>query len=642
MDALNFNDTFWESYNHTKGKIEYIDSNYIPTDARRYMSSSVMDLDPHLFADSLAGVGKYDVAAIKFAYGDLVETFDAQNPALYYENLLYLHDYNAIPKIFSGTQACAQSSGADCDDLIIDAFTAYQGNDFTTFNRKLSTYLHDAPNNVVTPSTANISKRGHTTLDKLKDAWSTYYNGGDYALPSIVPYEFCPDDDAHPLDMMCQPYDKGPSFTDVTTYRLKRFNASYLFKNFQPHRLFMGGSYIQTYLSTLIGRLFAPMSTMYYYHILSSGELGFDDEGNRLTFRDFPKGLDWQKAGLGGVNNLVSIINQPEPGTYCKEGDIYRLQGQESTCASNETLDIDLTSSWLSGNGNIGRHYNSQWTNEHSYEPLVIGSFYDKFAALWALSFYPDFSDSAEDMGVRPSHWTESEDEMLEVFSSAFTGMPSKFNWRVRYTSFGHEIFPAPVNAIYPLWDSDWDYDLPSIEAPTSWALRYYSMVLPMARFNGLSAQGKDFSYYARICLEADSECLGHISKQESTAGNDSVEGTGLDIVGYPDPLTGLYIVRYQDPLTDRVYVAPHTEKYGDWPGHADQKAIAATLLEEAQELAILYNAALHAYTADKSTANQATLNGAEEDLSAMNGLIELVRELSSLMIPSDESTPEE
>ncbi|MDP7038014.1 MAG: zinc-dependent metalloprotease [Myxococcota bacterium] len=615
IDALNFHDEFWDSYDETSGKIEYIDSaTQSPTSAERYMYSSIMDYDARFFADSLQGIGKYDVATIKFGYGNLIETFDVTVPALYYENLLYLHDYNAIPKILSGTQACAQSSGADCDDLVIDAFTAYQGNDTTTFNRKLNTYLRDAPDNVSTPSTANISKRGHTTLQALKEAWTTYYNGGDYAVPSIVPYEFCPDEYSYASNVTCQPYDKGATYADVTTDRMERYDSYYAFRNFKRNRISFNDFYINSYLSSLIGRTFSPMSTMYRYYLYSFSGIGYDDDGNYLTLNDFPIGQDWQKAGLDGLNNLARVINQPEPGTYCKDGTTYKPLASGTTCTSGSTVDVGVGE---------GRYYYSKWTDEYYYKPTVIGSFYDKYAALWSLtdnegSFYQDFSDLLDSGAFSLSYWRGLQDEMLETFSGAYTDLPSKFNWRVRENSDGKELVAAPVSDIYDTWNSESDYDLPTIESPTSWTLRYYGILLPMARFNSYYDYTQDFSHYARICLEGYSDCVDY-GQSDTDGDGDLTDEDASSVVEYVDPLSG-----YK-------YLAAKTHKYGSG-GDADVKAVGARMLEEAQGLATIYDNALDAYTADNSTDNLAILNAAEEDLNAMNGLVEVVRQFSYLM----------
>ena len=73
-DALNYHDHYWEIRNPEAKTLDLPSREEMQAGIREYAYSSIMDYGARLNSD-IRGIGKYDVAAIKFGYGQLVETF---------------------------------------------------------------------------------------------------------------------------------------------------------------------------------------------------------------------------------------------------------------------------------------------------------------------------------------------------------------------------------------------------------------------------------------------------------------------------------------------------------------------------------------------------------------------------------------
>jgi len=191
----------------------------------------------------------------------------------------------------------------------------------------------------------------------------------------------------------------------------------------------------------------------------------------------------------------------------------------------------------------VGKHFFTKWTDEFYYKATRLGTYYDKWAALQALTsnegfFWRDFSSYFDVGAFSLSYWSGGlQDEMLDLFTGAFQGGTGKFAWR--YNTMGStdssKYWPAAVVDIY---DDETNYNavmrMPRIEAASSYNLRWYGMVLPMLRYNALFDYTSDFSNYARVCLEGYLDCME-----------------------YEDVPT----TKYTNPLSGYTYIASNTDR---------------------------------------------------------------------------------
>ena len=557
IDALNYDPKFWEDYEYNagigEGTVRRFNPNGTPTMATQYMYSSIMDYSARFWADDVQGIGPYDLAALKFGYGGLIEVFDEPvmgqpfNVSFINE---YLYDYTWIPK------------------LVGTGWTDYYSQD-SEFYDWLPTAMRQA-----TPKVDNIWKRSDVTFEEYVEKTSACYLGSCPFPPTPVPYMFCTDDRAG-WWFDCQLYDHGANLREVTADRMERYDEYYMFTNFKRDR-FGFGEYngINDYNQRLLSRYLLPMWNSFNFY--SYGFLSLDTNqltGEAILLNEYPMAQGWQASAMDGLNYLASVMLHPEPGTYCLDSaaNTYRLTGdlgETVTCATGAPIEVPL---------GVGKYLKTRWSNDYYYKPTHIGSFFDKWIATWAFTydqgfFYQDFSASLDAGAFSYSYWRSLQPEMLDLFAPLLTGADNPFSWRVDATDPNHPEFKwTPVVDIYD--DADWDAvadgALPTLESSTSWTLKYWSLVLPLVRFNSMVDYTLDFSDYARVCLEGYQDCM-----DISTVNNAGVVSPGVE---------GDDFVAYTDPLNGYRYIA------SSYPGRTDRRSIGRELVEDAQAYANEY-----------------------------------------------------
>jgi len=366
---------------------------------------------------------------------------------------------------------------------------------------------------------------------------------------------------------------------------MERYDAYYFFQNFKRDRVsFNDYSYVNSHLQRLYSRYFSPMSNIYRWALFSQVDVGQDDQGRNLTLGDFPFGRDWQTAGFEALNFLNQVVEQPEPGMYClDEGalvgdasdDVYRHTKDPASCGT-QTLDVPV---------GVGKYYYTDWTEELEYEATRIGTYYDKWAAIFAMTdntgfFYRDASSYFDAGAYALSFWSgDLKEEVLEAFKHHYTGESSAFSWQYDENKPAAEQFQAkPVLDIYtnPTTGT-------RIEGATSWSLRYLGLLLPMMRYNSEFDYNTDFNNYARVCLEGNRDCLDIDASVSQTT--------------------------FTNPLTGHVYKASNT----DMPGYA----LAPRLLNAANDTVTQnYDPAKIAYEAcfTAGVKNGSCVGGGDED----------------------------
>ncbi|MBI5507108.1 MAG: zinc-dependent metalloprotease [Deltaproteobacteria bacterium] len=590
MDPLNYKPEFWNYWRDGGG----VGQNTIDKDAGgdQYMYSTIMDYDARFYADSFHGIGLYDNAAIKFGYGGLVETFDYPI-ALYYDTLMFFNDYTDIPYVLGETTCVLQNSQGSCtnDDALQSVFTdgfcgkasaaesaaltAEAAGDYALAtqmwneydvnteycNRYVNSYWQSALEGA-TPAVENIQLRADVPFDTIVDNWTNYYlywNYGrselDYQLPDEVPYKYCPDEFSYWTWVECKPWDKGANFVEVTRDRMERYDAYYFFKNFKRDRAeFNDSVFLNQYIAGLYDRFFSQMSNVFIYSLYAGEYLGRDKTGRDLYYTDFAFGRDWQAAGLEGLNFLTTVLEQPEPGSYCLNAasNTYEPVANPTDCTvAADRLEVPL---------GIGKYYMTKWTDEYYYKATRIGTFWDKIAALLALTdnqgfFFRDYSSWFDTGAWSLSYWSGGmQSQMLDIFQSPYTGKPSSYSWRYNpsWTGDTDKFVTAPVVNIYDGVDDAAIQAMPKITSASSWTLRYYGMIWPLIQYGAMFDYTTDFSNYSRVCLDGYLDCM--------TYGG----GNPADVV------------KFTDPLTHYTYVAPRTDK--------PTVALGARLLNDAQQ----------------------------------------------------------
>jgi hypothetical protein len=586
-------------------------------------------------------------------------------PSWVLDNFMFLRDYHDLPKILSGRLTCNNRSDCDPDLWLAweayqravkaeqdagtldtegdrdgaDAKRIEANAEWDKFYESLWTFFRDATEGVE-GDVEGIWDRKYISFDKLQQAHTAYSEGGS-PPPDVVPYKFCSDEIAYyGYRIDCQRWDKGATHLETVRDRMERYDAYYFFSNFRRDRANFGS--IGSYLGGVYGRYFSPMASMFRWAMYSENGLGTgrDNQGRPLTYADFPVGRDWQAAGLEGMNFLNQVFEQPAPGSYCLGEDskvslvaqaddcagvaesycqdddgtfrdlsvcesgvvktfcttsvpVYKPLAAGDTCATGESMTVDP---------GIGKHYSTTWTNEYNYKPTRIGAFWDKYAALFAMTenegfFFRDFSSYFDIGAFKLSYWSGGfQNELLDMFQGVFEGGTGRYAWRFDKDRNGADRFrPAPVVDLYV---DAVDEALPRIQSSSSYSLKYWGMILPMARFNSPFDYTADFLNYSRVCLEGYVDCL---------------DWEGFDSVDFIDPTTG-----YK-------YVASVSDK--------EDRSIAKRLLVDLDAFRIReYQPLKDAYGEDPSSDNLLALERAERELNRRLGFLDLTREVGAYM----------
>jgi hypothetical protein len=523
--------------------------------------------------------------------------------------LLQFNDYTDVPKILNGTATCRQGSG--CPSDISGNFSnwynkyeaALQTNSAADDQEALEmmgryqlSYLKDALTGLQ-PKPENIWKRGYVSLKSIVDETAE----NTYSQASEVPYEFCPDEFSWESNVACQPYDKGANYREMTADRMQRYDSYYFFSNFKRDRVsFNDNVYLNSYVSRLMSRYFAPMSNVYRYYLYGFQNMGKDKNGATLTLNDFDLGSDWQAAAVDGLNYLTSVLMQPDAGTYCFDAatSVYKASTNGTCPTGVQSLNVPV---------GVGKYFNTQWTDEYFYKATLIGSFYDKYAALWALTsnegvFYQNFSDMLDQGAFALSYWRGLKAPMLDLFSSAFTGQAGNLSWRYSKVGNTENFTPVPLVDQYNTPASV--ASLPKIEPSTSWTLRYYGMILPMARFNSMYDYTEDFSNFVQVCLEGYQDCRAFSG---SSSDGNTIQGVeGRDYTAFIDPSTGYRYLAAKTP---------------DQTG-----ALGAQLLDEAQRYVD------DVYAPALQNGNAASIAAAERGLYERTSYLDMIRRFANAM----------
>lgn len=258
-DALNFHDRFWELEASKK-------ATEVKLDARQpeYMYSSIMDYHGRINAD-FQGLGKYDKAAVKFGYGQLVETFGdaAVVGGQELKNWRFDNDYKRL--------------------LVAN------GDDKAYF-----------------ASQEQMTGRVDVRFDWNKDGLKAAEVAG--LLRNEVPYGFCSDEYADRIPT-CRRFDFGANAREQAGADYVNYKNYFIFTHFLRGRLTLDWNRAQRPAI----RAFSNARQTYQYWYLYYSTI--DD------FLSTDRGKDMLEAFVQGFNLMAEVLAMPEPGPYvsCQE-----------------------------------------------------------------------------------------------------------------------------------------------------------------------------------------------------------------------------------------------------------------------------------------------------------------------------------
>ncbi len=443
-DALNYGKQYWD-----------IRTNMAPEDWAKnslpeHQYSTVMDYGARFNTD-VSGLGRYDYAAIRFGYGQLIDIMPTATSAanqLSYD--LFFGDYKKIPDMVGGV-----------DKLEDTAIMPYK------------------------ISVANLQD-GYQNLAS---------NMGKFGIFPERPYKFCSDEFEGNLD--CKQWDQGANQQEIVNNVIDLFKNYYVFNGYQRGRLTWS---INSYLTRLSGRYFNRFSEAFQFYYF------FGDSFSGSALSD-----DLLSAAILSLNTLGEVLETPEPGLHCatdSSPDVLAVsQGFGTQTCHNDAPEMTISLP-------DGKPYYIDFSDDYYYRITRAGSLYEKLAALQALtstqSRFFRVDNFADQDRYSINYYRLFKDQMLTLLSGVIRNDPTAYGGYVASGVYK----PAPVvdpsifgKATYPMPE----YMLPTakrVDTPVNKTIRYFALGLALAQLDTTWDSTLDFGSYANVTLKGSNDDL--------------------------------------------------------------------------------------------------------------------------------------
>ena len=341
--------------------------NQISARMREFQYSSIMDYSS-AFNTDFGGIGRYDEAAIMFAYTTGADRFQGNpdSPAYNRQEWGYVEAWDNMP-----------NDGASI-------FRDYENARGIGYYHPLERYHY------TTLATAMGGGDPQAGIDLMRDRVLIKYDDmldmvfdEDPSRPVEVPYLFC-SDEFNNSRQFCRTWDRGADAMEQTLDYIDRYRGYYYWDTHRRDRL---GWFTSDTLNRYASRLFLPLIDTYQRWLLGVGATG----GGPDQIMD----LQWQFAAFAGLNLLGEVLTTPSHGSYrLDELPIYDNEtGEEIGTREEYTLysygedggaDLYLTE------GVEGRDGNSQYDADLGYYyyqyPTSSGHFWTYLAGILSIT----------------------------------------------------------------------------------------------------------------------------------------------------------------------------------------------------------------------------------------------------------------
>jgi Met-zincin len=447
-DALNYNDNFWKI--RTGMAADKWDENKLS----EYEYSTVMDYGSRFNSD-VHGLGKYDLAAIRFGYGGLVDIMPAgaMSTGDQLANDIFVNDYSKLPDEVGGVKNLADGGVQRYSSIIANLSQAYQ--------------------------TQDLSK-------------------GGFFVTQERPFKFCSDEYVGNLD--CKPWDFGANQREIVGDTIDRFKNYFVFNAFKRGRLTWS---INAYLNRLLERYFSRYTEAYQFYYFYGGLLGDSDLGQDLL-----------KASIDSLNALGEIMQTPEPGEHCTTANSPDVMVLPATTGPNA-----CQSGSLSMNIQIpdGKPYYINFSPDYYYRITRAGSLYEKLGALIAMTstearFYrvDTFADSSK---YSINYYSIFKDEMLNLLSGVIRDDSGSYGGYVPVSgAMKGQYQPTPIvdpatfGQVKPLMPAYMQPGVKRVETPVNKTIRYYALLLSLGNLDSSWDSTLDMSNYLAVTLKGSKE----------------------------------------------------------------------------------------------------------------------------------------
>ncbi|MCB9726914.1 MAG: zinc-dependent metalloprotease [Deltaproteobacteria bacterium] len=539
-DALNYHDTYWDVRGASPQPLQDLSQAEVLGRVREFQYSSIMDYAGRFNAD-IAGLGRYDRAAIKFGYGQLVEVFD-QAPQ---EPLLGVVDYGdgAWDRPFTLDEVLRKWRHYTHIPSMFGGLAGMRARRDVPYTAEAAALMGDA--------SGQSAYLAQLVGDKPWQDWE-------------VPYRFCSDELVFG-SATCNAFDLGPDTFEVVADAIARYRNYYWFNNFKRDQVFFDE---YDYMDSMWWRYFAFIKNSYDHWVfgqwydadtwewmrLDAARWGIED---RPWTQAVDGGLAMTAAAQDGMAFLQEVVATPEPGAYMY--DFYEeywwaLDSQPLPLCGEEWA-WDSVENCADVNLGLGpaRYFDSLYdvdSGYYFYERLKwIGDFYDKLLALEALTT-PETYFLGIDTTSGVDQWAIS---MYLSFPTevqrAFAGIAAdRFDlYAGTFDEDGAYVAPDPFATGA---EAQAFVDGGPVDPSTSFTVQLYALWYGMAWLN--ANYDNTFNDSAQIWIE----------------------GSGEGLV--PADPSDERVIRFEDPFNNRTYLATrHSDASVEGVGYA--------MLEQAQ-----------------------------------------------------------
>jgi hypothetical protein len=341
-----------------------------------YQWSSLMDYGAKFNSD-FNGLGKWDIAAINYAYGGHVRVFNA------------LKDDTNDTRMTLG---------------LIQTFRSFSWPTPVWFwttgpQAVLQTQFHYDPDN------SSVTPQGVVDLRESNRSWrpkawvKTFEVAGEpvmYTDPVLeadgnrkflVPFKFCSDEFRNSA-LGCNYFDEGADLFEITENQIQAYENYYIFNNFGRDRYEWGWDE-DAYTGRIVSRYFDVLQNHLQYYVLYRGLMEND------WWKEIPGEIDrfftedWAHYTIAvhrGTDMLSRVLNTPNPGVYDTpetqpDGTVVRKYYNPLQYCDPGRVCIDLID---------GKYWEDTWDFNLGYQwylkQLRIGHFYDRPLAMQMLA----------------------------------------------------------------------------------------------------------------------------------------------------------------------------------------------------------------------------------------------------------------
>ncbi len=444
-----------------------------------YQYSTVMDYGAKFNSD-IQGLGKYDFAALKFAYGDLLEVFNETNPV----NIGKISDISEYQS-FGWPTALDQTGGT------------LKAINYTQF-----------------PTLADLESRTnvHRSTIRTDIDGNLAFTERDGMRRAVVPYRFCSDEFAGGTET-CARYDEGADIYEIGNDYIKRYKSYYIFNAFKRDRWGWEGA---GYQSRIMQRYLEPIQSQYksIVRYRASLEAQVDPAVVAPLFTDAAGWKGWGLSAEAGLNLFGEIITAPEAGSFIREVNPVGLSylKQDSDSMGSGVKSIPLID---------GRYFSTTWDFDSGYywyeHQTRIGFAIDKQVATYLLAEasanYLGADTFADVRRFAINYSTTYSKQLKNTFSSTITEDMAAVAPIVDMTSNGMDpIKYATVTTVAPRpLLANKAYVDPTMTFTTRLVTQFYGLSMYRNTFDN------SFNDESRIFLDGNGEAISFPAGQRKT-----------------------------------------------------------------------------------------------------------------------------